>query len=133
MDGVGGGATTGTNIVVTFTTGGSVPTPPPQVATPVFTPASGASAPTNVTITCATPGALIHYTLDGSLPTQSSTPYSGAIAFDDGEHGAGGGLYERLGGECVGRGVLWTGGDPGQRDGDAQREHECAHSAGGDV
>ena len=58
VDGVGGGATTGTNIVVTFTTGGSVPTPPPQVATPVFTPASGARcADEQLTITCATPGA----------------------------------------------------------------------------
>ena len=51
-----------------------------NVATPVFTPASGASVPTNVTMTCATPGAVIYYTLDGSLPTNSSsTLYTGAV------------------------------------------------------
>jgi len=55
---------------------GGTPSPPPQVATPSFTPPSGATVPTNVTISCATPGAVIYYTLDGSLPTQSSMLYT---------------------------------------------------------
>ena len=59
--------------------GSGVPSAPPQVATPTFTPGSGASVPTNVTISCATTGAVIYYTLDGSLPTQASTLYTGAV------------------------------------------------------
>ena len=53
--------------------------PPPQVATPVLTPAMASNLPVSVTITDATPGAVIYYTLDGSLPTQSSTLYTGAV------------------------------------------------------
>ena len=41
VDGVGGGEAVGTNIVVSFASGGGVPAPPPQVATPTFSPASG--------------------------------------------------------------------------------------------
>lgn len=59
--------------------GGGVFAPPPQAATPTFSPPSGANVPTNVTITCATPGAVIYYTLDGSLPTQNSLLYGGAV------------------------------------------------------
>ena len=36
--------------------GGGIPSAPQQVATPVFSPPSGASVPTNVTISCATTG-----------------------------------------------------------------------------
>jgi len=79
VDGVGGGEAGGTNIVVASVTGSIVPTPPPQVATPTFTPASGSNVPVNVTISCATASASIYYTLDGSLPTQASTLYSSAI------------------------------------------------------
>jgi len=51
-----------------------------SVATPAFSPTAGSySADQNVTISCATPGASIHYTIDGSAPTSSSTTYSGAI------------------------------------------------------
>ncbi len=79
VDGVGGGEAVGTNIVVASASGSIVPTPPPQVATPTFTPASGSNVPVNVTISCATAGAAIYYTLDGSRPTTSSLLYTGAV------------------------------------------------------
>ena len=80
VDGVGGGEAVGTNVVVASAADGSgVPTPPPQVATPVFSPASGSTVPVNLTISCATPGAVVYYTLDGSLPTTSSLLYTGAV------------------------------------------------------
>lgn len=44
----------------------------PTVATPAFTPAGGSyGSPTNVTVTCATAGAAIYYTTNGSSPTTS--------------------------------------------------------------
>ncbi|MBR1787407.1 MAG: InlB B-repeat-containing protein [Paludibacteraceae bacterium] len=48
--------------------------------TPVFTPVAGEYTETqSVTITCATGGATIYYTTDGTEPTSSSTPYTTAI------------------------------------------------------
>lgn len=45
-----------------------------KVATPTFSPAAGeVAANTAVTISCATEGATIYYTVDGSTPTTSST------------------------------------------------------------
>jgi hypothetical protein len=81
VDGVGGGEAVGTNIVVLPgpDNGGGVPTAPPQVAAPVFSPASGSNVPVNVTISCATTGAAVYFTLDGSLPTAGSTLYTGAV------------------------------------------------------
>ena len=53
----------------------------PTVATPVFTPAAGYyEEAQNVTITCATEGATIYYTTDGTVPTNASTQYTEAIA-----------------------------------------------------
>jgi Chitobiase/beta-hexosaminidase C-terminal domain len=49
-------------------------------STPVISPAGGMfTAAQTVTITDATQGATIHYTLDGSTPTSSATAYSGAL------------------------------------------------------
>jgi protein translocase SecG subunit len=48
-----------------------------QVATPVFNPAQQAiSEPLRVRILCGTQGAAIHYTTDGSVPTQDSPQYA---------------------------------------------------------
>lgn len=53
----------------------------PTVATPVFTPAAGYyEEAQNVAITCATEGATIYYTTDGTEPTNASTQYTEAIA-----------------------------------------------------
>ena len=52
-----------------------------QVADPVLTPGSCLFSPsTNVTISCATAGATVRYTLDGSEPTATNAAYSAPIA-----------------------------------------------------
>ena len=54
------------------------------VATPEFSVASGAvDSGTKVEITCATDGAKIYYTIDGSNPTASSTEYTAAISITE--------------------------------------------------
>ena len=53
------------------------------VATPTFSPVAGTyTSIQSVTISCATDGASIYYTTDGSTPTTSSTLYSAAITVD---------------------------------------------------
>ena len=50
------------------------------VATPVISPAGGeVEEGATVTISCATSGATVYYTTDGTTPTTSSAVYSGAI------------------------------------------------------
>ena len=54
---------------------------PGQVAAPTFDPPAGTySAAQNVTISCLTDGATIHYTTDGTVPTESSPTYSAPIS-----------------------------------------------------
>lgn len=68
------------NLSVTYTSSGATPT----CATPTFSPAAGAvAAGTEVTITCATEGATIHYTLDGNEPTVESSIYTSAIKVNE--------------------------------------------------
>lgn len=55
--------------------------PVPTVATPAFSIPSGTyTSAQNVTITCATAGATIHYTTNGTEPIASSAAYSGPIS-----------------------------------------------------
>ena len=78
----------GTNIGVGFNavslqstsmTANVIPCPP--VATPTFAPDGGSyGAAPSVTMSCATAGAAIHYTTDGSTPTANSTLYTGAVS-----------------------------------------------------
>ncbi len=52
-----------------------------QVATPIITPQTGTySTGQNITIACATSGATIYYTTNGSDPTTSSAAYSAPIS-----------------------------------------------------
>lgn len=56
----------------------------PQVATPTFSPTAGTyTSAQSVTIACATDGATIYYTTDGTEPTTSSTVYSAPISVSE--------------------------------------------------
>lgn len=64
-------------IIITWEVGGSTVE---TVATPTFSPEEGTyTEAQNVTISCSTSGATIHYTTDGNDPTTSSSVYSNAI------------------------------------------------------
>ena len=70
-----------TSITIIWETGGSTVE---TVATPTFSPAEGTFIEAqNVTISCATSGATIHYTTDGTNPTTSSATFSSAIAVSE--------------------------------------------------
>ena len=63
------------SISVTYNGGGTPPTP--TVATPAFNPEEGTyTEAQTVSISCATEGATIRYTLDGTDPTENSAAYS---------------------------------------------------------
>jgi hypothetical protein len=54
---------------------------PPQAAAPVFSPAAGSyTSAQQVSITDATPFAVIYYTKDGTTPTTGSPKYTGPVA-----------------------------------------------------
>ena len=54
------------------------------VRTPTFSPDGGTfTSPQSVTISCATDGATIYYTINGTTPTASSTPYTEPITVSE--------------------------------------------------
>ncbi len=69
-----GAATRITQAVVTYISGET-----PAVAIPVINGETPFTESTEVSITCATEGASIYYTLDGATPTNASNEYSGAF------------------------------------------------------
>ncbi|MEI6125876.1 MAG: chitobiase/beta-hexosaminidase C-terminal domain-containing protein [Pseudomonadota bacterium] len=54
-----------------------------QTAAPTFSPVAVTTLPVDITIFSATAGASIYYTLDGSLPDNSSDHYTSPIFFDE--------------------------------------------------
>ena len=64
------------------TEGGDPPTP--TAATPTFTPAAGTyNEAQTVSIACSTEGATIHYTIDGTTPSESSPVYSTPLNIEE--------------------------------------------------
>ena len=55
----------------------------PTVAAPVISGTTPFAESTSATISCATAGASIYYTIDGSTPTSASTAYSEALTITD--------------------------------------------------
>ena len=68
-------------IDVVYSSGGA---PQQYVALPTFSPEAGVYfEPQTVTISCETADATIHYTMDGSTPTEDSPVYSSALNIDE--------------------------------------------------
>ena len=68
-------------IDVVYSSGGA---PQQYVALPTFSPETGVYfEPQNVTISCETAGATIHYTMDGSTPTEDSPVFNSALTIDE--------------------------------------------------
>src|SRR5205085_11602377 len=58
------------------------PTPSQSVSTPIISPAGGTfQKSVTIKMSCATSGAAIHYTMDGSDPTSASAVYSSSKKF----------------------------------------------------
>ena len=67
-------------IDVVYSSGGA---PQQYVALPTFSPETGIYfEPQTVTISCETAGATIHYTMDGSTPTEDSPVFNSALTID---------------------------------------------------
>ena len=79
MDGHAVFALTGTSVTVGAALPAPATTPPAQVAMPTLNPPGATMLPVDVTVSCATEGAALRYTLDGSVPTASSALVEGAI------------------------------------------------------
>ena len=75
------GADTSDNYTFSYVKGTLTVSEKEVVAAPTFTPASGTTFTSSqkVTISCATAGAKIYYTTDGTEPTTASTLYNGAF------------------------------------------------------
>jgi len=82
----------GTNLIAAAFAASYLASPPSsaaysaaQVITPVFTPSTGpVTNGTLIVITCATPAAVIHYTVNGSIPSKSSPVYSAPFTINGG-------------------------------------------------
>ncbi len=81
----GGAAPTATPTPTATATGTATATPGTQVATPVISPFSGSDQPVSVSITCATAGATIFYTVansPGTTPIHSgATPQGSTLVY----------------------------------------------------
>jgi len=79
IDGRGASQWPGFQVVIASDGGTITPPPLAKVAAPVLDPPNGNSLPLDVSISCASDGATIRYTTDGSIPTAASTVYQGPL------------------------------------------------------
>ncbi len=81
VDGVGGSEAVGTNIVVASAIGSASDPAAARADADVVPCHWHSNLPVNVSISSSDPQAQIYFTTDGSLPTQSSTPYTRGLNF----------------------------------------------------